>query len=315
MYQVMNGRSFSETNPLFLKDVFLFGPEGIPLQGKCVVNRFANFADDQLLIWLLHHENRELEGLDGVVMPLYGDWSCNFWHWCNETLPMALAAHQGGFNGRYLVPPVPFAAESLRLIGVRPDRIVVAKECDYHLECMCLVPKLLGSNTEGMPQRMKLRELFRSLFAQDAPRHRLYLSRNGHPDNLRKVLHEEALLAMLGEYGFNMLRLEEMPLSEQLAYSCNAEAIVAPHGAGLTHCGFMPENSLVIEFFAPTYVNPCMLLHCDYLKHRYYQVTSPCLYAGYQHDMDIEVHGQILGMTLERELARREQGAPGPPVD
>lgn len=67
----------------------------------------------------------------------------------------------------------------------------------------------------------------------------------------------------------------------------------------------MQEQSLVVEFFAPTYTNPCVLHHCDYLRHRYYQITSPCMYAGYQHGMDIEVHGQILGITLERELSQR----------
>jgi hypothetical protein len=42
----------------FFHDVFLFGDEGIPLQGNQVINRFTNFRDDQLLIWLTHHQNR-----------------------------------------------------------------------------------------------------------------------------------------------------------------------------------------------------------------------------------------------------------------
>jgi len=303
MYQVMNGCACSQQGPTLFRDVFLFGEEGIPLQGNRVINRFVNFKNDQLLIWLMRHENRELVDIQGVVLPLYGDWSCNFWHWCNEALPMALIAHEGGFSGTYLVPASPFAAESLRLVGIAPDRIRVVEECDYHLECMCLVPKSCGHDAAAMGVRRRIGSLFREAFAGKSPPCNLYISRNGHPDSMRKVVNEEELLAVLHRYDFVSLRLEELTLSEQLSHTCNARTLLGPHGAGMAHCAFMPERSLVIELFPPTYVNPCILLPCQDLGHRYFQVTSPCHYDGYRHGTDIVAHLQILEMTLERELS------------
>ncbi|MBU5611472.1 glycosyltransferase family 61 protein [Geomonas azotofigens] len=303
MYQVFNGCSIPQ-GPLLFKDVFLFGEEGIPLQGNRVINRFLNFADDQLLIWLLHHENRPLVALDGVVLPLFGDWSGNFWHWCMEMLPMALSAHEQGFTGTYLVPPAPFAADSLLLLGIRPEQIRRVEACDYHLQCLCLFPRQTGHDDAGTAARTRIRTVFRSLFANGKSSGHLYISRNGGaPETMRKVVDEERLLELLQRFGFTMLRLEELSLSEQLSYTCNAETLLGPHGAGMMHCAFMPERSLVIELFAPTYINPCILLPCRQLRHRYFPLTSACHYNGYPYGYDIDPHLTTLEMTLERELS------------
>lgn len=303
MYQVFDGCAGSQDGPVFFKDVFLFGEEGIPLQGNRVINRFVNFPNDQLLVWLMEHENRELVGLDGVVLPLYGDWAFNFWHWCTEMLPMAFTAHQGGFTGTYLVPKTPYAADSLRFLGIRPDRIQVAEDCDYHLESMCLVRKVTGHDPATMEARGRIAQTFRKAFGRPGPRHNLYITRNSHPDTMRKVLNEEDLLALLQRYDFITLRLEDLPLAEQLSYTCNATTLLGPHGAGITHCSFMPERSLVIELFAPTYITPCNILPCRQLHHRYFQLTSSCHYHGYSHGYDIMVNLQMLEMILERELS------------
>ena len=305
MYGIVDGCKGSQDGPSFYRDVFLFGDEGIPLQANRVVNRFVNFPDDQLLIWLMHHENKELVRIDGVTLPLYGDWSFNFWHWCTEVLPMVLRAHEGGFSGTYLVPEVPFAAQSLQLLGIKPDRIRTVDGSDYHLECMCLLPKSVGNDAEKIASRAKVAAVFRAAFAQQDRGYNLYISRNGNAENMRKVTNEPDLLAVLQRYDFITLFPEQLSLAEQLVYTCNAAALVGPHGAGMAHCAFMPERSLVIEFFAPSYINPCILSPCRLLGHRYHQITSNCMYGGYQHGLDIEVQVQMLDIVLERELSRR----------
>lgn len=303
MYQVMEGCKLCQNGPQLFRDVFLFGEEGIPLQGNRVVNRFVNFPNDQLLIWLMHHQTRDLVHIPGVTLPLYGDWAFNFWHWFSESLPTALLAHEQGFSGTYLVPRNPFASDSLRLLGIRQEQIRLVEECDYHLECLCLQPKFAGNDPTRMPARMRIAALFRALFASGAPSLRLYVSRNGHPDNMRKVVHEEPLLQMLDRFGFTTLRMEELSLEDQLRLTCNAEALVGPHGAGMIHCSFMQPGSLVVELYPPTYINPCVILPCTDLRHRYYQITSHCLYNNYPYGMDIEVPLSHLEMTLARELS------------
>jgi capsular polysaccharide biosynthesis protein len=303
MYEVIDGCSSSDSSPKYFRETFLFGDEGIPLQGNRVINRFINFVDDQLLIWLMHHQNRELTRLDGVTLPLYGDWGDNFWHWCYEALPVALAAHEGGFSGTYLIPDTPFAADTLKLLGIRPDRIRRADGSDYVLECMCLLDKWRGTQAANLAALTRIRSLLRAEFADRSCEHRIYISRNGNSANLRKVVNETELLALLENFGFITLRLEELPLAEQLAYTCNASALIGPHGAGMTHCTFMPEQSLVLELFAPTYINPCVLHACSLLQHRYFQITSFGIdNARYKHGMDVEAYLQLIELTLNREL-------------
>jgi capsular polysaccharide biosynthesis protein len=302
MYRVIDGCRFGGPAPRLFREVFLYGDEGIPLQGNTVINRFVNFPDDQLLIWLMQHENRELTRIDGVTLPLIGDWSDNFWHWCYEALPVALTAHEGGFTGCYLAPDIPFAVDALKLLGIRADRIRRANGGDYYLDCMCLHGKTPGYDPAMLPALARVRTVFRSALAHGAPTERLYLSRNLTPETRRRVVNEAELLGLLERFGFRTLYPEQLSLEEQLAHTCNASALIGPHGAGMTHCSFMPEASLVLELFAPSYVNPCVLPACRALKHRYFQVTSFCPHTGYRHGQDIEAMLPIVEMTLTREL-------------
>lgn len=311
VYEVIDGCTGFDSSPRFFREVFLFGEEGIPIQGNRVINRFTNFKNDQLLIWLMHHEAKHLELIKGVTLPLYGDWSGNFWHWCFQVLPMVLAAHEGGFRGTYLVPDIPFAADTLYLLGIRPDQVRCAENRDYCLECMCLLDKKAGSDPSNLEALFKIRSIFRSEFAEQSRSHRIYVSRNRNTNSLRKTTNEADLMTLLDRFGFIKLHLEDLSLAEQLAYTCNASALLGPHGAGMTHGIFMQERSLMLELFAPTYVNPCVLPAIKLLKHRYFQVTSPCCHQGYRHGQDIEAYLQLVELTLDRELGDPLDGRAG----
>ena len=310
MFEAVNGYRGTEQGPVYFRNVFLFGPEGVPLWGDKIVNRFVNFQDEPLFGWLANHSEKGLSAIEGVCLPLYGDWAENFWHWFNEALPVALAAHQDGFSGTYLVPDRDFAVESLQLIGVQPDRIRRYDGSDYHLECMCIQAKKQGgygfADLEGLAA---IRSIFRSRFVDSSLSHRIYISRNNNPANMRKVTNEEELKELLSRYGFVTLVMEELTLAQQLSYACNAEALLGPHGAGMTHSLFMPTRSLVVEMFAPTYINPCALSACDMLKHRYHQVTSLRHYGEYEHGYDIKAFIPVLELTLRGALQDDSGGA------
>ena len=69
-------------------------------------------------------------------------------------------------------------------------------------------------------------------------------------------MNEAERLDPLESFGFIKLRMEELSLGEQLRFTCNASALVTPHGAGMAHCAFLPAGTLVLKHFAPIYVNP-----------------------------------------------------------
>jgi hypothetical protein len=78
-------------------------------------------------------------------------------------------------------------------------------------------------------------------------RRRIYISRNDA--KLRRVANERELAAVLARYGFKPIVLKGKPIAEQVRLLREAEAVAAPHGAGLTHIAWMQRGAAVIEFF------------------------------------------------------------------
>lgn len=74
---------------------------------------------------------------------------------------------------------------------------------------------------------------------------RVYLSRRG--DHKRLLLNEAELEAALIQRGFTVVAPETLPIAEQVALFRHAEVVVAPTGAALANCMFMPPGSAVFE--------------------------------------------------------------------
>ncbi|MBW4666038.1 MAG: glycosyltransferase family 61 protein [Cyanomargarita calcarea GSE-NOS-MK-12-04C] len=86
--------------------------------------------------------------------------------------------------------------------------------------------------------------------------HRIYISRES-AYNGRHILNEEELLKVINQFGFQKIILESMSISEQIELFYDAEAVIAPHGAGLTNIIFS-ENIKVLELF------PCPVITTHY---------------------------------------------------
>lgn len=94
-------------------------------------------------------------------------------------------------------------------------------------------------------------EAVRGAFLAGAPhagRRRLYISRAGAAR--RKVSNEPELVDLLAGRGFQVVELEKLGLREAAMLFSEAEAVVAPHGAGLANIVFCPEDCRVVEFFS-----------------------------------------------------------------
>ncbi|MGE5094283.1 MAG: glycosyltransferase family 61 protein [Betaproteobacteria bacterium] len=79
-------------------------------------------------------------------------------------------------------------------------------------------------------------------------RGRLFVLRNGAAT--RRLLNQEAVAAMLASrFGFETVDPAAMTLDEQVRAFRDAEAIVGPHGAGLTNMIFAARPAVLVEFF------------------------------------------------------------------
>jgi hypothetical protein len=80
----------------------------------------------------------------------------------------------------------------------------------------------------------------------DFPR-RIYISRNDA--RLRRVSNENRIVPLLEEGGFTRVTLKGMPAGAQIRLFRKAEAVAAPHGAGLAHTAWCSPGTKIIEFF------------------------------------------------------------------
>lgn len=82
---------------------------------------------------------------------------------------------------------------------------------------------------------------------------RVYIDRRG---SRSCRLHNEAeLIDALARLGFVPVRLEALSLADQIRLFRQAEAIVAPHGSGLTNLGFARPGCLVVELLMDSHVD------------------------------------------------------------
>jgi hypothetical protein len=90
--------------------------------------------------------------------------------------------------------------------------------------------------------------------ARALPRH-IYIDRRGAA--LRPLLNEDEVVDALRPFGFVPIRPETLSMEDQLRLFRHADAIVAPHGAGLANLGFCKPGTVILELFMDAYVNWC----------------------------------------------------------
>jgi capsular polysaccharide biosynthesis protein len=89
---------------------------------------------------------------------------------------------------------------------------------------------------------------------QPFPR-RIYLDRRG--SGVRPLINEDEVVHALARLGFEPIRPETLSVADQVRLFRGAEAIVSPHGAGLTNLGFCRPGCVVLELLMDSYTNWC----------------------------------------------------------
>jgi len=181
-----------------------------------------------------------------------------YYHWLLELLPRFGLLEMSGYRldevDWFLINEVRhrFQEETLNKIGIPADKIIYTN-ADTHIQAEMLivptVPRLSHNRLVG--------DFLQNLFpAEAAPprRRRLYISRakSAH----RRVEKEDELFWVLERRGFERLYLEDLAVHQQAQAMAAAEAVIAPHGAGLANLVFCDKGTKVIELLSPRYVCP-----------------------------------------------------------
>ncbi|MBS1302164.1 glycosyltransferase family 61 protein [Loktanella sp. SALINAS62] len=195
----------------------------------------------------------------------------NHSHWLTAHLPKLILLKRMGLLDDALLPEQLTATQeaSLRMLGVAPERFA-----RYDESRPLRVKKLTIAQTDRFRP-----ELLRTVRAEMAPplpksdrTRRVYVSRARA--RFRNLLNEEELMPMLTARGFERVFLEDLDFAAQVDLMRHAEAVVAPHGAGLTNVMFCAEGTHVVEIASPNFPNPNFYAVASAMGHPYYLIGA-----------------------------------------
>jgi hypothetical protein len=237
--------------------------------------------------------------VDHEVVTLAAGWQGAFYHWVYEVLPRLHLVERAGFNAVPLFVETAhrFQAESLALFGITQDKIIPA-----HRYAAVKAPQLIIPSIPLTPTQWSCRYLREKIVPKLArkPALKLYVSRNDA--SRRRILNEENVFGLLQKHGFQKVELSQLSFKEQAEYFHAAEAVVAPHGAGLSHLVFCEPGTPVLEIFSPAYFHPCYWHVSDRVGLRYYYLFGegqhPPESSKVQQDPDILVDLKKLEASL-----------------
>jgi capsular polysaccharide biosynthesis protein len=231
-------------------------------------------------------------------------WASNLWHWLMESVPVAAALEEAGFDGCYIVPPDNAACvELLALLDIPRSRIQVGRPGCCAAKSIFFTEAFAGHQLSRWPWLIDwVRARARRHFPAAAGAKRVYIGRRG---TARRVLNEPELLAKLAEHGFVTAYMEDLSFRAQLSLLRDAQIVIGPHGAGLVYTMFMPKNGALIEFFHARYINPCMTSICEILDIDYRMVVSQVNpMDNFRKDDLIFVPMELFSLALKSALSR-----------
>ena len=252
-------------------DGFVFTPDGKPIHGACHPRkqmfkyRWRARRDGIAAEYMRRQKTpRHLPGTAAVITAT--NQNC-YYHWIFDILPRVKLAleHEKDVDHIYLQHKLPFQTETLKIFGIDPSRIVNTEEEPWISADRMIVPchQIMTGHRHPVWVTDWLREQFMPPQDETGNRRRIYISRSIARN--RRVTNEDEIFRLLEPHGFEFVHAEKCTFADQIAMFANAEAIIAPHGAGLSNLVFCAPGTRVIELF-PSMTMDCYYRLCDDLS-------------------------------------------------
>lgn len=211
---------------------------------------------------LRHPVLKKVPGVTASICGTVGMNNGNYGHWLIDGLARLLLIKQVmGLEGiDNIATPAfvyDFQKESIKAFGFSDGQIVEisALECVQFEELICTTPPRGNSSTLCPGWLIDgYRELFlqkdsASTTPKSTAKKRLYISRKDA--NSRKLVNEDAVIALLTQYGFESVQLSQFAFEEKIALFKNAECVIGLSGAGLSNIMFCNRGTKFIELCPP----------------------------------------------------------------
>jgi capsular polysaccharide biosynthesis protein len=165
-----------------------------------------------------------------------------------------------------------WAIEYFTLLGIPRDRILDGSST---LRIPAGGKLIIGTGPQtyyygiSHPKDIKqfLEQISSSLpLAPEKPWRKIYVSRKTG----RKMANEDELIEGLRQRDFEIVRLEELRLLDQIRLFQEARVIVGPHGAGHSNIMWSAPGSHLLEVFHPSWMHPSYAFLADLKKIHYH---------------------------------------------
>jgi capsular polysaccharide biosynthesis protein len=302
-----NGRIWGRNGAVITPDGYVL--EDLSLDYKRL-NKAGYLKHSALRDWSVS----SVRQIPGRVAVLTHPASYIYFHWMLEVLPRLELLRKANFSLSnfdafiFSTSTRSFQRQTLSLIGIPEEKII---DCppDMVIQAEEMV---IPSQLTGHQMRTGFREWILdylngligdpNIEQSQCQNSRIYIRRG--KAKIRRIINEEAVIHKLKHYGFVPVSLENYSVAEQKHIMASAEAVVAPHGSGLTNLVFCKPGTKVIELFpvdllAPEYPRLSLLKGIEY----YYAFSTGQIKDDWDtaknRSADILVDLNILEETLE----------------
>ena len=273
------------------RDVAVIGDAGIVVAGSEVVADTIGRAEPERDGFTMTQAGVNLRPaaallrVDGRCLSLLGVGATSLYHWTIDGVGRLAAADAAALRGvtDLLIPALlgPVQRDLLARAGLPRGLRMHPVDRNMRVELRELVLPWsvesdfsVGGNHRPHPCVRPFFNRFTKRAVPPGPR-RVYIDRRGGAN--RRLVNEDAVVAMLARHGFVAVRLEDLAAAAQIGVFAHAEIIVAPHGAGLGHIVHARPETALLELHAAHWVNWCFRRHAAVLGLRYDCVVGPAL--------------------------------------
>ncbi len=221
--------------------------------------------------------------IDGTVAAILGP--NNYFTWIAQVIPQIELLRRSGIDMETIdkfaihFSNKSFQKQTLNLLGIPQEKIVSLADRHHIQASKLIVPSPLVTQEpihvripEWSYEFLK-REFLAGKDANNIPKkRRIYISRS--KAQIRQVVNEKEVMEFLSQYGFESVVLESLPVVEQASLMAEAEAVISPHGAGLTNAIFCSPGTKLIEIFSPIYVVKTYWIISDRCQLDYYYMMG-----------------------------------------
>ncbi len=233
----------------------------------------------------------------------------SFFHFILEEIPALLNAMKVYEDLKILVPKIylkGYYKEVLYLLlgNDAEDRIIPIDLLNYEINNLVFTSK---PNYSGYVNTVDLDLLNRNftITNNDESPSYIYISRKYA--KLRQIGNELELEQYLHKYGFKTVYLENLTFQKQLNLVANAQVIVAPHGAGLSHLVWGNKKKTVIEIFPSNIFNDCYARLC--MKKSYDYHYTYCINVNQQEYFPIDTIKNLIEKQLVNDKTNFTQNS------